>query len=87
MTDNEEILKLITSYETIAGEFTLDELDHTDQYLGLEHLPCEGVSRWMQEEGKLPRFRQASDGIMFYGLVTVSPLQFLVKHKIVVQFL
>ena len=67
MTDNEDILELITSYETIAREFTLHEVDATNENFGLECQPDDGESGWIRLEGKLGRsgFRQASEGMMF----------------------
>jgi hypothetical protein len=67
MTGKEDILELITSYETIAREFTLHELDATKEYFGLERQPGEGESGWIRLERKLGRsaFRQASEGMMF----------------------
>ena len=90
MTDHAGTLELITSYETIAREFTLHELDATNENFGLEHLPGEGESGCIRLEGNLEMsgFRQASEGIMFYGLVNVFHFcSFLPRTKFVVQFL
>jgi len=60
-------LELITSYETIAREFTLHKFGATNENFGLELQPGEGESRWIRLKGKLGRspFRQASEGMMF----------------------
>jgi hypothetical protein len=67
VTANAGTLELITSYETIAREFTLHELDATNENFGLERQLGEGESGWIRLEGKLERsgFRQASEGMMF----------------------
>jgi hypothetical protein len=62
-------LELITSYETIAREFTLHKFGATNENFGLERLtqPGEGESSWIwlvRKLGKSP-FRQASEGMMF----------------------
>ena len=67
MTANAGTLELISSYETVAREFTLHELDATNKTFRLQRLLGEGESRWTRLEAKLERsgLRQASEGIMF----------------------
>jgi hypothetical protein len=67
VTANAGTLELITSYETIAQEFTLHELDATNENFGLERQPGKGESGWIRLVRKLGRsaFRQASEGMMF----------------------
>jgi hypothetical protein len=67
VTANASTSELITSYETIAREFNLHELDATHENFGLGRQPGEGESGWIRLERKLGRsaFRQASEGMMF----------------------
>ena len=79
---------MVSSYETIAQEFSVH--DAINEILGLERLPGEGESGWMRLEAKLGTSgsNQASEGIMFYGLVNVFLLcSFLSRTEFVVQFL
>jgi hypothetical protein len=62
VTGKEDILELITSYETIPREFALHKFVATNENFGLELQPGEGESGWIRLERY---FKQASEGMMF----------------------